>query len=135
MSIELNGSNNPDNPNRILSIEEATSKARENHLRNLEQAMAQGDNETAHLYFYNLCNHLEKYKKIYGLTDEQTGIDLWSIAKKVALFYLECAKRINGKSGVNDNLKWFEVALKKGELSYNDLGVTVEEIESLKPKI
>ena len=122
------------NPDSILLEKEAMRKARETHLQNLEEAMAAGDNEMAHRYFYNLAAHLEKYKRIYGFTDEETGINLKEIAKKVALFYLKCAKRVSGKAGANDNIKWLNEALKEGELTCNDIGVSAEEIESLRPK-
>ncbi len=128
MSIESSGHDG------FLPVEEAMRKAREKHLQNLEQAMAEGDNDNAHRYLYNLCRHLEKYKKLYNLTDTEIGIDLKEVAKKTALFYLKCAKKINGKAGANEDILWLEEALKEGGLAYEDIGVSTEEIESLRPK-
>ena len=121
-------------PDKALPVEEAIRKAHETHLQRLEEAMAGGDNENAHRYLFNLVSHLKKYEKIYGFTEQEIGINLTEIAKKVALFYLKCAQRVNGKTGANDNIKWLDQALKEGELTYQDIGVTEDEIELLRPK-
>ncbi|MFA6304709.1 MAG: hypothetical protein WCV73_05045 [Patescibacteria group bacterium] len=120
-------------PEQILPQEDALKKAHNVHLANLEQAINNGFNHEAYQYFGNLYRHLTKYKKIYDFNDEESGIDLKSIGKKVADFLLNWGRKYKKKSGAVENIKWLNEILADIGLTYQDIGTTEIEIETFKP--
>ena len=117
--------------NKILSQEAAINKAVITHLGGMEKAINERSSRDTYMYLYNLSQHLKKYQEIYGFTEEESGIDLKEKAIEAATFLLESARRLKGRSGVTAEITWLEACLKAGEITYQDIGTTAEEIAKL----
>ena len=126
--------------NNISSVEpvEASSEKKDAidkfftyHLTNIRTFRNSGDPDSAFTAFHLMIIHL----KNWGITDEETGISLETLAKEQGLFHLNFARRLKGRRGVLNQLEKLNFCVNTGNLQLSDLETSEEEIENLKNSI
>lgn len=110
-----------------LEKSEAIEKINEKYLPSIREAEEKGEDPEVYFTFLKLLNHIKRH----GLMDEDLPMPLREIIKERAIFFLSYAQKLRNRSGCKTELERMEHCLKEGNLTYEDIGTTAEEITKL----